>query len=256
MSIIHHAEFGILHIKLNNPERHNALTHAMLDELHALFTKANQDDKIRVILLKGGSHFFSAGIDMVEYAKDPESTQVKTALMFDALMNCQKPIVAQVQGPCVGEALTMLMYCDLIYVTNESLFSQPSVALAQTPNFGATTLFAQHAGLAKASEKLLLAEPISALEALQMQLITAIVDAQSIDQVVINKLSRLAVLPPNAVQATKRLLRQSIYQNIQQLKPLEAELYNRQASSAEAKEALNAFLEGRKPVFFKEDEEN
>ena len=168
---------------------------------------------------------------------------------FEVIKNFKKPIVAQVNGPCVGEAFTMLLYCDLVYASDKALFSIPSVALGRTTRFGAALMMATSAGIVRAAEKLMLSEPISANEALDMRLITGIADEDSLDQLVASKVARLAVLPPQAVQATKTLLTLSRNQLLNKLTDDEEAIWHRQNLSEEAKEALAAFLEGRKPSF-------
>ena len=157
-------------------------------------------------------------------------------------------------GPCVGEAFAALLYCDLVYVSPQALFSLPAVALARTPRYGAAQIMAAAAGYPAAAEKLLLSEPISADEAQAMRLITRVIDYEHLDQVVAAKTARLAVLPPGAVAGTKALLTAARRKALADLTDYEENLYARQARSPEAAEALKAFLEGRKPIFKTEDD--
>ena len=110
-------------------------------------------------------------------------------------------------------------------------------------------MMATSAGISRAAEKLMLSEPISANEALDMRLITGVAEEESIDQLVASKVARLAVLPPQAVHATKALLTMSRNQLLNKLTEAEEAIWHRQNQSAEAQEALAAFLEGRKPSF-------
>ena len=136
----------------------------------------------------------------------PEDLERETRRFFDSIAKFPKPIIAQVSGPCVGEAFAALLYCDLVYVSPQALFSLPAVALARTPRYGAAQIMAAAAGYPAAAEKLLLSEPISADEAQAMRLITRVIDDEHLDQVVAAKTARLAVLPPGAVAGTKALL--------------------------------------------------
>ena len=152
-------------------------------------------------------------------------------------------------GPCVGEAFAALLYCDLVYVSPQALFSLPAVALARTPRYGAAQIMAAAAGYPAAAEKLLLSD-----EAQAMRLITRVIDDEHLDQVVAAKTARLAVLPPGAVAGTKALLAAARRKALADLTDYEENLYARQARSPEAAEALKAFLEGRKPIFKTEDD--
>jgi enoyl-CoA hydratase/carnithine racemase len=254
MNIETSREFGIFRLTLSRPARRNALSAEMYGELTEALREAGADESVRAVLLKGGEHIFSAGTDLEELQSAPEKLAAAEEAFFKEIASFGKPIVARVDGPCVGEAFVMLLYCDLVYA-NESaaLFSMPSSALARSTRFGAAALVARAAGYPKAAEKLLLSEPMTAHEAADMRLITAAVDKDQIENVVAAKISRLAVLPREAVCAVKQLLAASRRAEAEREAGLEASLYAKTAASADAAEALDAFLHGRKPVFRKED---
>lgn len=249
MSILSSAEFGILRLTISRPTRRNSITAEMFGELARQLRAADADPKIRVALLRGAEGVFSAGADLEEALKNEAALDAATLDFFDALRSFSKPVVAQANGPAVGEAFAMLLWCDLVYASQHALFSLPAVALARTPRWGAAVVMSAAAGYPRAAEKLLLSEPISAEEARDMRLITAVIDDEHIDSVVAQKVSRLAVLPPDAVRATKALLRSGRDHLAAAEADLEASLYRERRASPEAKEALSAFLEGRKPVF-------
>lgn len=256
MSISHSVQYGILQLTIERPERRNALTAEMFADLADLLDQAAMSNKVRVVLLKAAGSVFSAGADMQEMLENTEELDRETARFFTSLARLPKPIIAQVNGPCVGEAFAALLHCDLVYAGPEALFSLPAVALARTPRYGTAQIIAAAAGYPAAAEKLLLSEPISAEEAQAMRLITRIVDDEHLDQVVAAKTARLAVLPPGAVAGTKALLAAIRRKTSADTSALEADIYARQAASPEAAEALRAFLEGRKPVFRTEDDED
>lgn len=115
--------------------------------------------------------------------------------------------------------------------------------------FGSAYIMTAAAGLPRATEKLMLSEPITAAEALDMRIITGIADDEALDNLVASKVARLAVLPPNAVQAMKALLTHPRNKALESHIEEEEAVWRRQARSSEAAEALAAFLEGRKPAF-------
>lgn len=253
MSIQTTLQYGILHLTIDRKERRNALTCDMFRTLAKALADAESDPKVRVVLLKGAGSVFSAGADLEEMLAAPEDAEAAAGEFFAAIRAFTKPVIAQVNGPCVGEAFTALLYCDLVYAGPHALFSLPSVALARTPRWGAGAIITAAAGFPKAAEKLLLSEPISADEAEAMRLITRVVEDEHLDNVVAAKTARLAVLPPLAVAGTKTVLKAARSEEIEKSIRLEEEIYARQSATPEAAEALKAFLEGRRPVFQTED---
>ena len=253
MSIIANTEYGILRLTISRAARRNTISSDMFDAMTDALEKAAQDDAVRVVLLKGGADVFSAGADIEESLKTPERINAAMSRFFNGLREFPKPIVAQVTGPAVGAAFALLLYCDLVYAGHHALFSMPAVALARTPRFGTARLMAAAAGCPRAAEKLLLSEPISAEEAVDMRLITAVLDDEHVENVVASKTARLAVLPPRAVAATKSVLRAGLNDFIKAGAAFEEAVAEKQQATPEAKEALTAFLEGRKPVYRTDD---
>lgn len=249
MAILSNTEFGILRLTISRAHKRNSINAEMFDTMTEAFTQAAADDAVRVVLLQGGEQIFSAGADLDEMRAEPDVLDRAMTNFFAALRAFPKPVVAQVMGPCVGDALSMLLYCDQVYASEHALFSLPCVALGQTPRFGSAYIMATAAGLPRATEKLMLSEPITASEALDMRIVTGVADDETLDKLVASKVARLAVLPPNAVRATKALLTQTRNKTLESHIEEEEAIWRRQVRSNEAAEALSAFLEGRKPVF-------
>lgn len=249
MSIVSKLEFGVLRLTIRRPERRNTITSDMFASLSEALRSAEADPGVRVVLIEGEGAVFSAGADLEESLKTPDRIDREMSDFFTVLRRFPKPVVALVAGPAVGEAFAMLLYCDLVYAGTKTLFSIPSVALARTPRFGVAHVMTSAAGYPKAAEKLLLSEPLTADEAAAMRLVTAVIDDDELAQTVAAKAARLAVLPPEAVAETKRLMRLVRDRQIEALADEEEETYARRVRSAEAAEALKAFTEGRKPVF-------
>lgn len=253
MSISIKNEFGILRMTITRPVHRNSITAQMFDAMTDALLAAEKNDEIRVALFEGQESIFSAGADMDEILNAPAKIDSAMDRFFNVLRNFPKPMIAAVNGPCVGDALTLLLHCDLVYASKDALFSMPSVALARTPRFGTAHLMLEACGFGKASEKLLLSEPFGAVEAAGLRVVTGLAeDSEELEKLVASKISRLAVLPPQAVQATKKLLGLSRAQMLAKLNPIEADLYAEQSASDEAKETLDAFMHGRKPVFRKD----
>ena len=148
-----------------------------------------------------------------------------------------KPLMACVEGPCVGFGTTILYYCDLVYAGTSSLFSLPFTALGLPPRFGVSYLAVAAAGLHKAAEKILLSEPITAQEALQMGMISAVFEDNVVRAQTLARAQRLAKLSPVAVRSSKELLRLAMNKHIEAVREREAIAFETAAATPAAKEA-------------------
>ena len=241
-------EQRVLTIEISRPEKRNTLDAKTLDEFTEILTKADADESVRVVVITAQPGIFCAGGDLQEQLANPSAAADTPAGRFiTTLQKFGKPVVACVEGPCVGFGTTMLYYCDLVYAGASSLFSLPFTALGLTPRFGASYLAVASAGLHKAAEKILLSEPISAQEALQMGLVSAVFEDDVVRAQTLARAQRLAKLSPAAVQASKKLLRSALDKHIEAVREQEAVAFEAAAATDAANEACAAFLEGRKP---------
>lgn len=250
MPIISEKTAGILRLEISRPEKRNTLDSVMLAEFAEAIESASTSDDVRAVFIHAQQGLFCAGGDLNEQLTAPSADESSpTGRFIAALQACTKPIVACVQGPAVGLAVTILYYCDLVYASPNALFSLPFTALGLTPRFGVTHLAMQNAGYHKIAEKLLLSEPITAPEAVQMQLVTGLCEDAQVYAQSWARAQRLAQLPAPAVQGTKHLLRLARNEGLKVIKDAEAQSFEAAAASPEAKEACSAFLEGRTPSF-------
>ena len=250
MSIEHNVQNHILTIEIARPEKRNTLDAAALETLTDLLTQAKNEPDIRVVFLHAQPGIFCAGGDLSEQLKNPSAEpDTPTGRMIQALSDCTKPIIACVEGPAVGLAVTMLYYCDMVYAGSRALFSLPFTALGLTPRYGASLLTLMNAGYHKAAEKILLSEPISATEALDMRLVSGVFPDDQVRSQAQARVDRLAKMSPTAVQAAKSLLREAWSLRLDALRQSEAQTFTKTCATSEAKEACAAFLEGRMPNF-------
>lgn len=241
----------VLTLEISHPERRNTLDKDMLEALAASFARASNDADVRAVLVVAQPGIFSAGAELAEELKSAptEGANAAAAAMIDALATCTKPVVACVEGPAVGLAVTLLYYCDLVYAGSRALFSLPSTALGLTPQLGTVYMALSFGGYHKAAEKILLSEPITAEEALAMRLVTGVFPDDQVRAQAEARAERLARLSPAAVQSAKALLRAAVAEPLAASRALEAERYAALRGTPEAQEACTAFLEGRKPSF-------
>ncbi len=142
-------EAGIRTIRMNRPEKKNALTLAMYEAMTDALESANTDDAVRCVLIAGIEGAFTAGNDLADFlaAATGDGGFNRAALRFlPALVNCRKPMVACVSGVAVGIGTTMLLHCDFVVAATDATFSTPFVGLGLVPEAGSTLLVAASDG--------------------------------------------------------------------------------------------------------------
>ncbi len=249
MDLIINKEFGVLRLSFNRAAKRNALNIELAQALTQALEDADNDDAVRVIVLESEQDVFCAGADMEEMKKTPDELDDALQSLFETLARTRKPIIAAVLGPTVGEGVAILLYADIVLAAKEAVFAFPSTALAKIPRFGLVQWGARCANPRLFTQKILLSEPMTAQEALEMGLVTAVTERDAMADALARHASRLAVLPPKAVQATRSLLRREFISAVNRSAAEDNLLYAEISDSSEAREALAAFLEGRAPVF-------
>lgn len=243
---------GVARIEIARPEKKNAITAAMYQSLADAIGAAHDDPAVRAILIYGQKDIFTAGNDLEDFMKNPPADINAPVFQFmRALGYAEKPVVAAVNGAAVGIGTTMLMHCDLVYCADNSVFSMPFVSLGLCPEFASSFLMPLNAGYHKAVEKLLLGDPISANEAVEMKIVNRILGADDVLKFASEQAERFNQLPPASVRATKRLLRAGWKSVTEKVIADEANSFGQMLRSGEAKEAFTAFFERRKPDFSK-----
>ena len=248
--IIAESQEHILRIKINRPQKKNALTIAMYAAMADAIMRAEGDGDIRVIFLQGTSDCFTAGNDLQDfqdYKPDGEIRHVNPFLV--AIGRAKKPLVAAVGGTAVGVGTTMLLHFDLVYAGQNAQFRLPFVNLGLCPEAASSFLLPRLIGHQHASELLLLGEFFSAVKALKIGLVNAVYpDSEFIDKAYAQA-QKLAQQPPASVRLTKALLKRSISGDIADTMAQEMKHFTERLGSAECAEALSAFFEGRKADF-------
>ena len=241
---------GVVRVQLNRPAKKNALTSRMYITLADTLNQAGKDEGIRVVLWHGAGDSFCAGNDIEDFLKNPpgpgESPQ---AQLMNALIDFDKPLIAAVQGAAIGGGTTMLLHCDFVYAGESAKFQMPFINLALVPEFGSSSIVPARIGHLRAAELILLGSPYDAKRAAELGLVTQIVPDQDLLSIATATAQKLAAKPAGALQASKRLIKQPFRQQIAAAMKAENEEFSAQVRSADAKEALTAFLEKRKPDF-------
>jgi enoyl-CoA hydratase/carnithine racemase len=241
---------GVATIEMARPEKKNALTLAMYRAMAEAIAAARTDDAVRAVLITGQPGIFTAGNDLEDFMRQPPpGADSPVAAFMQSLLGCEKPVVAAVTGAAVGIGATLLLHCDLVYVSDQAQLVLPFVNLGLVPEFGSSLLLPQRLGYARAAEKLLLGEPIGAEEAVQLGLATAVLPSNELLAHAQRVARRFNSLPPGAVRDTKRLMRAGASAEIARAMREENGLFAERLRSPEASEALQAFLQKRKPNF-------
>lgn len=241
---------GVATIEIARPEKKNALTMAMYTAMAEAIRAGEADAAVRALLITGQPGVFTSGNDLEDFMQRPPAGPDAPVFQFmQALTHCGKPVVAAVTGAAVGIGTTMLLHCDLVYVADEARLALPFVGLGLVPEFGISHLLPRLAGHAKAAEKLLLAEPFGAEEAVEMGLANAVLPTPEVLHHARRMAERFNTLPPAAVRETKRLLRAGSRAALDAAIAAEADIFARQLRSPEAREAFQAFFDKRKPDF-------
>ena len=200
----------ICEVRLNRPEKRNALTAAMYEALIEAFTEAEGDEEIRAVLLSGEGACFTGGNDLKDFLSAPDviGSDHVISRFLRALSGFSKILIAAVHGPTVGIGVTLLLHCDLVIAAaRSSRLITPFVQLGVVPEAASTMLLPRLIGHQRAAEMFLLGQPVDAKTAREWGLVNRVVDDEALTTEARALADAAARQPPGAVRATKRLMR-------------------------------------------------
>ena len=197
----------ILDIRLERQHKKNALTEKMYMELSRLISDASDNTDINVILISGGQDF-TAGNDLEDFIKNPPRDKNSPVFKFMmTLTKCPLPVISAVNGFAVGIGTTMLLHCDIVYASKNSLFMMPFINLGLVPEFASSQLLQKRAGYLKAVEMLMIGEKFNAETALDYRLINQICEENELIAVALNTAKKLSAKPRELLILTKALIK-------------------------------------------------
>ena len=244
------AEAGICTITFNRVAKKNSLTGAMYLALAEILQQAASSTEVRVVLFQGDASVFTAGNDLGDFLHGAKPDENAPPFQFlQALATFPKPIVAAVCGPAVGIGTTMLLHCDLVYAGDNAMFSLPFVNLGFCPEGASSLLLPQLMGHQRASEALLLGDPFMAEAALEVGLVNRVVPPTECNTIAQAQAAKLAAKPLASLMASKRLLKSGQMAAVQSRIAEEGRVFADLLQQPAAKEAMQAFMEKRKPNF-------
>lgn len=240
-------------VTINRPEKRNALNIQTRAEGAAILDELRADDTIRVVVLTGaGDKAFIAGADIAEFAARSAIQQREVMLersLFNAIDTFPKPIIAMVNGYCLGGGSEVALACDLRIASDKASFGQPEINLGIIPGGGGTQRLTRLVGEGKAMELILSGEIINAETALQIGLVNQVVPADQLQTKTMEIANRIAEKSPIALRLAKEAVRLASRSNLDEGLRREVDLFALCFSSEDKDEGVKAFLEKRKAEF-------
>ena len=239
---------GVLTLKLNRPNKKNALTKAMYSSLTEGLALASTDEAVRVVVISAEGADFCAGNDIADFAQNlplfqDDSIQHDDMPVFrflKAITFFEKPLIAAVQGQAVGVGVTLLLHCDLVVAADDVRLSLPFLKLGLVPEAGSTLLLPERIGHARAFAWMALGEVIGAEEAKQLGLVNTVTPCDGLDAAALAMAQKLVKLSPSSLRHTKAFMRDP--EKLWQVIRAEGAVFRRQLVSPEAQAAFMAFL--------------
>ncbi|AWY40949.1 enoyl-CoA hydratase [Pseudomonas putida] len=243
-AILIERERGLLTLRLNRPEKKNALTRAMYSQLAEALKRADSDPEINAVLITGSSECFTAGNDIADFVQQPPSNLDSPVFHFMLnLLECRKPVIAAVAGAAVGIGTTLLLHCDLVYVSRDARLRMPFVNLGLCPEFGSSLILPRLLGQAKAAELLLLGEGFNGEQAAVWGIAS---EALGSGEETLARAREMALrfesLPPEAVRISKQLMKAPDRELLRKVIEEEGALFTQRLRSPEAMAALSGFI--------------
>ncbi|MDH1262145.1 enoyl-CoA hydratase [Pseudomonas sp. GD03944] len=244
-------EGGLLTLRMNRPDKKNALTRAMYSGMAEVLEQADQDRTVRAVLLTGSQGCFTSGNDVADFIQAPPSGLNSEVFQFmQALFEFSKPVVAAVSGPAVGIGTTLLLHCDLVYVSRDATLKMPFVNLGLCPEYGSSLILPRLLGHARAAELLLLGTSFTGEQAATWGIANQALEDEAATLAKAREMAqRFLQLAPSAVIDSKRLMRAPGREELRQVIEEEGALFGQRLRSPEAIEALTAFMQ-RRPADF------
>jgi len=261
---------GIAIVTLNVPEKLNALTAKMVVSLDSVTKELADDDDVRVVIVTGAGRGFCAGADVsmmgggappankdgADSGAAPAAPYVPSRNQrlkvtghphYDVFARLEKPVIAAVNGPCVGGGLSLALSCDIRFASDTARFGVAQVARALVPDYGLTYYLPIAVGLSKAAELMFTAELFGAAEAERIGLVSKVVPGEELMAIAEELAAKIAAQPPLSVEITKRMLWVSRFDDL--IRQVDMETWGTAicSKSEDHKASVTAFL-NKQPI--------
>src|SRR5215468_9377776 len=240
-------------ITINRPEKRNALSIKTREEGAALMEQLRGDDSVGVVVITGaGEKAFIAGADIGEFSGRSAITQrgvMTQRNLFNAIDSFPKPVIAMINGYCLGGGCELALACDLRIASETASFGQPEINLGIIPGGGGTQRLTRLVGEGKAMELILTGEIIDATTAFMIGLVNHVVPAGQLEAKTMEIANRIAEKGPIAVSLAKEAVKLASRSNLDEGLRREVDLFALCFATEDKDEGVKAFLEKRKPAF-------
>ena len=240
-------------ITINQPKKLNALSIKTREEGAALLEELRRDDSVGVVVFTGaGEKAFIAGADIAEFAGRTSITQRDVMMqrsLFTAIDTFPKPVIAMINGFCLGGGCELALACDIRIASEAAKFGQPEINLGIIPGGGGTQRLTRLVGEGKAMELILTGKIIDAQAAFSIGLVNDVVPADQLEAKTMEIANKIAEKSPIALQLAKEAVKIASRSNLDEGLRREVDLFALCFSTEDKDEGVSAFLEKRTPVF-------
>lgn len=243
-------------LTLNRPASLNALNRELVTALRDAMQTVASDERTRAVVITGAGRAFSSGADLAElearYAANDfalaEDLLQTYAPLIRAIRACPQPVLAALNGVAAGAGLSLALACDFRIAAKSAQLILAFIRIGLVPDAGALYFLTRLVGLGRATEMAMRGEPVTAEAALQMGLVSEVVDDGDITATALQRASELAAKPPGGLRLIKRGLNRAATLGLDRVLALEAELQQEAAGLPEHRNAVRAFVERKTPT--------
>lgn len=238
-------------VRLNRPKQLNALNGPFMDELCQALEALDRDDDVRAMVVTGNERAFAAGADIGEMANATpiEMLQGNRIGQWDRIRRIGKPVIAAVNGWCLGGGCELAMTLDLILAGEGAKFGQPEINIGVIPGAGGTQRLTRAIGKARAMEMVLTGESMGAREAAERGLVARVVPDELVVDDALALAAQIATKSPIALRLAKEAVNAAYEMSLTDALAHERRLFYLLFASEDQKEGMAAFLEKREPEF-------
>jgi enoyl-CoA hydratase len=238
-------------VRINRPKQLNALNGQVMDALCEALEALDRDEDVRAVVVTGNERAFAAGADIGEMADASPIDMLRTnrIAQWDRIRRITKPVIAAVNGWCLGGGCELAMTLDLILAGEGAKFGQPEISIGVIPGAGGTQRLTRAIGKSRAMEMVLTGEPMDAREAERRGLVARVVPDELVVEDSLALAAKIAAKSPIALRVAKEAVNAAYEMNLTDALAHERRLFYLLFASEDQKEGMAAFLEKREPDF-------
>ncbi|ARF67339.1 2-(1,2-epoxy-1,2-dihydrophenyl)acetyl-CoA isomerase [Paenibacillus larvae subsp. pulvifaciens] len=257
-TILYEISGSVAQLTMNRPDKYNAFTGQMLEEMSSALKKAARDEEVRCILLTGAGKAFNAGQDLGDVlGADTQETasshgevlRKRYNPLIMQICNMEKPVIAVINGAAAGAGMSIALACDLRIMSEKAYFVNAFVSIGLVPDSGGCYFLPRLVGLGKAMELAITGERISAEEAYRIGLANRVCSAEQFSAEAGQLAAKLAQMPTRAIGLIKRTMHKGLDMSLAQVLEYEAYAQEIAGNTEDHREGIQAFLEKRLPLF-------